>query len=223
MQITILHSVYARLGLLVLMVGCGTSWSSGQQAAATHHPEQVQTKEQSNRTARPTKVSIPDAPVLDQDGRRLHFYSDLVKGKTVAINFVFTTCTTICPPMTANFAKVQKMMLERGEKDFQLISVSVDPENDSPARLKAYADLFHAKPGWTFVTGTRAELEPVWKAFGVFSGGAKEDHAPTVVIGNDAQHTWTYASGLTSPAKLVNAIATVLDSKSANKTPADGN
>jgi protein SCO1 len=222
-QTTMLQSAYARLGLLVLVMGCGGAWAAGQQAAAAHHPEQAEAKAQSSSPSGPTKVSIPDVSVMDQDGRRLHFYSDLVKGKTVAINFVFTTCTTICPPMTANFAKVQKMMLERGEKDFQLISVSVDPENDSPARLKAYADLFHAKPGWTFVTGARAELEPVWKAFGVFSGGAKEDHAPTVVIGNDAQHIWTYASGLTSPAKLVNAIAAVLDGKNANKTLANGN
>ena len=160
----------------------------------------------------PTRVSIPDSVVLDQNNRKLHFYSDLIKGKTVAINFIFTTCTTICPPLTANFAKVQKLMRERGVKDVQLISVSVDPETDTPQKLKSYAEMFQAGPGWTFVTGTRAELEPLWRAFSVYTSN-KQDHPATVVIGNDAQHTWNYASGLTSAGKLAAVIESVLDAK----------
>jgi cytochrome oxidase Cu insertion factor (SCO1/SenC/PrrC family) len=160
--------------------------------------------------------------VLDQNGRKLRFYTDLVKDKTIAINFIFTTCTTICPPMTANFARVQKTMLALGKKDFYLISVSVDPENDTPAKLKAYAAMFQAKPGWTFVTGTRAELQPIWQAFSVYSGGAKQDHAPTVVIGNDASHSWTYASGLTSANKLVAVIESIQENLRVVKAPAQG-
>jgi protein SCO1/2 len=123
--------------------------------------------------------------------------------------------------MTANFARVQKTMMARGQKDFYLISISVDPENDTPAKLKAYAAMFQAKPGWTFVTGTRAELQPIWQAFGVYSGSAK-DHAPTVVIGNDARHSWTYASGLTSANKLVTVIESILENQTAAKAPAPG-
>ena len=162
----------------------------------------------------PTRVSIPDSVVLDQNNRKLRFYTDLIKGRTVAINFIFTSCTTICPPLTANFAKVQKLMRERGMKDLQLISVSVDPETDTPQKLKSYAEMFQAGPGWTFVTGTRAELEPLWRAFSVYTSN-KQDHPATVVIGNDAQHTWTYASGLTSAGKLVAVIESVLDVKPA--------
>ena len=158
----------------------------------------------------PTRVSIPDSIVVDQNNRKLHFYSDLIKGKTVAINFIFTTCTTICPPLTANFAKVQKLMREKGVQDVQLISVSVDPETDTPQKLKSYAEMFQAGPGWTFVTGTRAELEPLWRAFSVYTSN-KQDHPATVVIGNDAQHTWAYASGLTSAGKLAAVIESVLD------------
>lgn len=157
-------------------------------------------------------VSIPDVVVLDQDNRKLHFYSDLIKGKTVAINFIFTTCTTICPTLTANFAKVQKIMRDRGEKNFQLISISVDPETDTPEKLKHYAQMFQSKPGWTFVTGTRAEMEPIWRAFKVYTGN-KLDHTSMVVIGNDAQHTWTYASGLSSANELVPVIESALSNK----------
>jgi len=206
------------LGLVCLALSMGTLPAMAQQAAADPpHVQQAPANTQSDAHSGPTKISIPDIEVLDQNNRRVRFYSGLVKGKTVAVNFIFTTCTTICLPMTANFAKVQKIMQARGEKNLELISVSVDPENDTPEKLKAYAEMFHAKPGWTFVTGSRAELEPIWKAFNVFAGGAKEDHAPTVVIGDEALHSWTYASGLASASKLAGVIASVLDSKNAMK------
>jgi protein SCO1 len=210
--------------LFCLALGYGRIPAAGQQAGAGLRNDGVETVagSQSTVSSGPTTISIPDMLVRDQNNRRLHFYSDLVKGKTVAVNFIFTTCTTICPPMTANFARVQKIMQSEGRNDFELISISVDPENDTPEKLKSYAEMFHARPGWTFITGTRAELEPIWKAFGVFAGGAKQDHVPTVVIGNEARHSWTYASGLASPAKLAGVIASVLE-KTSGKTAADGN
>lgn len=198
-----------------LLFGTGMALSCGLQAENAE-AQAVENKLPSG----PAKISIPDQAVLDQNGHKLRFYTDLVKGKTVAINFIFTTCTTICPPMTANFAKVQKTMMAHGQKDFYLISVSVDPENDTPARLKAYADLFQAKPGWTFVTGTRAELQPIWQAFSVYSGGAKQDHSPTVVMGNDVSHSWTYASGLTSANKLITVIESIQENQHTAKAPA---
>src|SRR5215213_4690342 len=73
------------------------------------------------------KLVIPDVEVLDQDGQKLHFYTDLVKDRVVAINFIFTTCTTICPPLGATFARVQKDLGERAGREVQMISISVDP------------------------------------------------------------------------------------------------
>lgn len=165
----------------------------------------AQENQRNETTAKSKAPQIPDVEVLDQEGRKLHFYSDLVQGKTVAINFIFTTCTTICPPLTANFAKVQKNLTEQGENRVRLISVSVDPENDTPERLKKYAELFHARPGWTFVTGRRSELEQIWKAFNIYLA-SKQDHPPTVAVGNDVTHVWNYASGLTSAGKLTTVI-----------------
>jgi hypothetical protein len=101
----------------------------------------------------PSKMTIPDVELLDQDGNKVRFYTDLVKGRTVAINFIFTTCTTICPPLGATFARVQKELGERAGRDVQLISVSVDPATDTPERMKAWGAKFHAAAGWTFVTG----------------------------------------------------------------------
>ena len=205
---------HALLFALALMLVAPAEEALGQQPGSSV-PEQ---KQQSNRRGRRAAKApvIPDVMVLDQDNRQLHFYSDLVQGRKVAINFIFTTCTTICPPLTANFARIQKMMRARGEMDLHLISISVDPENDTPERLKSYATLFHAQPGWTFVTGNRADLERIWKAFNI-NLAAKQDHPPTVAIGNESLHQWVYASGLTTASKLMGAITSVLgDGKSAS-------
>lgn len=150
-------------------------------------------------------LSIPDVLLLDQHGRKVRFYSDLVKGKVVAINFIFTTCTTICPPMGATFAKAQKLMSDRTGKDVHLISVTLDPQSDTPERLRAWAAKFNAGPGWTLVTGPKPEVDRLLRALGSYVS-QKEDHAPLVLIGNDSRHLWTRADGLSSAAKLVKVI-----------------
>ncbi|HVF45623.1 MAG TPA: SCO family protein, partial [Pyrinomonadaceae bacterium] len=111
-------------------------------------------------------MNIPDVELLDQDGRKVRFYSDLVKGKVVAINFIFTTCTTICPPLGATFARVQRELGERAGRDVQLISISVDPATDTPERLKAWGQKFKAGGGWTLVTGAKPQVDELLRALG---------------------------------------------------------
>jgi protein SCO1 len=153
----------------------------------------------------PKPFQIPDTTVYDQDGKKLHFYTDLIKGKTVAINFIFTTCTTICPPLTATFRKLQQELGERVGRDLQLISISVDPATDVPERLKAYSDKFKAGPGWAFVTGDKQELDLLLKSLGA-SVGDKKDHTPMVLIGNDKAAYWTRTYGLAPVNTLLKAI-----------------
>jgi cytochrome oxidase Cu insertion factor (SCO1/SenC/PrrC family) len=148
---------------------------------------------------------IPDVPVVDQRGRKLNFYSDLVRGKTVAVNFVFTTCTTICPPLTATFRKVQQELGDRVGRDVELISVSVDPVTDTPERLTSFSEKFKAGPGWTFVTGGKPEIDSLLKALGA-SAPDKNDHTPMILIGNDVAGYWTRTYGLSPAATLVKAI-----------------
>lgn len=147
---------------------------------------------------------IPHARVLDQNGKQLDFYTDLIKGKSVAINFVFTTCTAICPSLTATFRRVQQEAQTRGI-DVQLISISVDPTVDTPERLNDFAKKFKAEPGWTFVTGDKSEIDSVLQALGVAVVN-KNDHTPMVLIGNDVVDHWTRAYGLSSPSTIVNLI-----------------
>ena len=150
-------------------------------------------------------AKIPHARVLDQNGKQIDFYDDLIKGKSVAINFVFTSCTAICPPLTATFRKVQQEARTRG-LDVQLISVSVDPTVDTPERLQEFAKKFKAEPGWTFVTGDKAEIDALLRALGVAVVN-KNDHTPMVLIGNEATDHWTRTYGLSSPKKIVDLIA----------------
>jgi cytochrome oxidase Cu insertion factor (SCO1/SenC/PrrC family) len=150
-------------------------------------------------------LSIPDTELLDQDGRRVRFYSDLVRGKVVAINFIFTTCTTICPPLGATFARVQKELGERAGRDVHFISISVDPVTDTPERLKAWGAKFKAGPGWTFVTGAKPQVDELLRALAA-STARREDHTPTILVGNDARGQWTRAYGLTAPSRIVQII-----------------
>ena len=150
-------------------------------------------------------LNIPDVEVLDQDGKTRHFYTDLVKGRTVAINFIFTNCTTICPPLGATFARVQR---DLGDKDVHFISVSVDPLTDTPERLKAWGAKFKAGAGWTFVTGNKPEMDQLLRALGA-SAARREDHTPSVIIGNDAKDVWTRTYGLAKTTQMVTLIENV--------------
>ena len=158
-----------------------------------------------------TSMTIPDVTVRDQNGKSLNFYRDLVKGKVVAVNFVFTTCTAICPSLTATFRRVQEQLAEE-KVSAQLISISVDPTTDTPERLQEFAAKFNAEPGWTFVTGDTADIDSILKEFGVAAAN-KNDHSPMIIIGNEAAGYWTRAYGLSTPTSLVKLIALAANQK----------
>lgn len=141
-------------------------------------------------------TAIPDVKVITQDGKTVDFYSDLIKGKVVAVNFVFTSCTTVCPPLGAIFGKLQEQ-----QGNAQLVSVSIDPEVDTPQRLKAWSRKFGARPGWTLVTGKKDDIVSILKAMNAYSPDFS-NHQPMTIIGNDATGTWKRSYGFTTAAKL---------------------
>ena len=159
-----------------------------------------------------SKMVIPDVAVLDQDGNKLNFYTDLIKNKTVAINFIFTNCTTICPPLAATFARLQKEMGDKVGKDVHLISISVDPVTDTPERLKAWGAKFKAGPGWTFVTGEKQEMDKLLNALGA-AVSKREDHTPAMIIGNDTKGVWTRTYGLAKINQILGLLNDVMAGK----------
>jgi len=151
-----------------------------------------------------SSMQIPNVKVMDQNGQALDFYSDLVKGRNVAINFIFTTCTTVCPVLTATFRRVQ-VELQNSQSDTKLISISVDPTVDTPERLRDFASKFKAGPGWTFVTGDKTEIDSLLQRLGAGVGN-KNDHTSMILIGNDPADIWTRTYGLSSPTVIMKVI-----------------
>lgn len=177
----------------------------GPVAAALAGPEEPAHCQTGPRASETIELDVPDVPVLTQDGRSVGFYSGLVQGRVVAINFIFTTCTTICPPLGATFSKLQSLLGDRLGRDVSLVSVSVDPATDTPERLKEWAAKFGARPGWTLVTGRKADMDQLLKALNAFTS-RPQDHTPVILIGNDTRRSWTRAYGLSPAGTLLSAI-----------------
>lgn len=151
------------------------------------------------------KRSIPDAEVFNQDGKKIRFYSDLIKDKVVIVSFVFTTCTFVCPMQGESLSKLQAALGERLGGEVQLVSISIDPEGDTPERLKAWGSQFRARPGWTLVTGKKSEIDKVSVAL-TGAPVVKGKHSPVVFVGSDKTGRWIRAYGLAEPGKFASLI-----------------
>ena len=160
----------------------------------------------------PAEKYFSDVELLDQDGRTLHFYSDVLKNKVVIINTFFTTCTSICPPMNRNFEKIQEALGDRLGKDAFLISISVDPETDTPTRLKEYGRRFHARPGWLFLTGKKENVDWALYKLGQYVE-TKDDHTSILIIGNEPKGLWKKAFGLAKADELMRIVEDVINDR----------
>ena len=153
-----------------------------------------------------------DVELLDQDGRKVRFYTDMLKGKTVVINAFFTTCTSVCPPMNRNMEKIQKALGDRVGKDVLLVSISVDPATDTPAVLKDYSQKFHAGPGWLFLTGRKENVD--WALYKVGQYVENKDaHTTVIVVGNEATGLWKKMFGMGKADELLQIVRSVADDK----------
>ncbi len=191
---------------IAILSGCDagkeTSSSFANEVAPVEKPAEVPTRDQAeccktdaapyadstppreSFPGKPRRIAIPDVNLVDQDGKSVRFYEDLVKGKVVAINFVFTSCKAACPLLGAGFSRLQERLGDRLGNDCALISVSVDPAVDRPERLKSWAAQYGARPGWTLVTASETgkdQLDTLLKALQVYSP-EKTDHSQSVLV-----------------------------------------
>ncbi len=150
---------------------------------------------------------IPDVDVLTHEGKKVRFYSDLVKGRVVAVNFVFTNCSTICPASGALFAALQTQ-----QRGVHFISVSIDPEYDTPKRLDAWSRRFRKDAGWTLVTGKQDAIDRIVKAFGA-STARPQDHTPLTIVGSDVTRRWSRLYGFPGHEKLASLVDEVSRTK----------
>jgi protein SCO1/2 len=153
-------------------------------------------------------------PLTTQDGKVVHFYDDLLKDKAVVINLIYTHCTASCPLETAKLSQVQKILGDRVGKDVFFYSISIDPEHDTPAALKAYAARFHTKPGWLFLTGKKDDIRVISKKLGLASltdRANRDGHQPELIFGRDSTGQWMRNSAMDNPRFLAATITHFID------------
>jgi protein SCO1 len=148
---------------------------------------------------------FPNHEVITQDGERVAFYDDLIKGKRVVVSFIYTSCKDLCPINTARLAQVAEMLGDEVGRDVFFISISVDPQTDTPERLRAFKDAFYDRPGWTFITGDPEELREIGSSLGNNSP-IPAQHRNEIILGNEANGEWARNTPFGDPVSLVFAI-----------------
>jgi protein SCO1/2 len=215
------RTLFALVFCLVVAVAAASAQTApAADPHAGHKMGDAQAAAQAETSA--AQKYFTDVELIDQDGKPRRLYSDLLKGKTVVVNAFFTTCTSVCPPMTRNLEKVQDALGERFGRDVFFISISVDPEVDTPERLKDYAQKFHAKPGWMFLTGKKENIDWALYKLGQYVED-KNDHTTGIIIGNEATGLWKKALGIAPATELIKLVAGVADDKAATSSDAKQN
>ncbi|MDD1616320.1 MAG: SCO family protein [Methylococcaceae bacterium] len=153
---------------------------------------------------------FPNIELIDQDGKTVRFYDDLIKDKVVVINFIYTHCGDTCPAQTASLRQVYKLLADRMGKDIFFYSISIDPKHDTPKALKDYADSFKTGAGWRFLTGKKEDVTLLRKKLGLFIDGVEADklsaHKTSFMIGNDNTGQWIKRSPFDEPQVLASLI-----------------
>jgi protein SCO1/2 len=164
---------------------------------------------------------FPNVLLTTQDGKTVRFWDDLLEDKVVAIDLIYTHCQFSCPLETARLAQVQRLLGDRVGKDIHFYSLTLDPARDTPEVLKAYAERFHAGPGWLFLTGKKEDILLVARKLGLLSWDPvpinRDGHTPELMIGNAATGTWMRNSAVDDPRLLATTMRTFL--ASARKEP----
>ena len=146
--------------------------------------------------------TMPDVTLVNQNGARVKLKNLITLDKPVVVDFIYGTCTTICPVLSAGYANLQQKLGE-GSTKVQLISISIDPENDTPKVMKEYLKRYRSKPGWDFLTGSREDIDKVMHAFNAYIPN-KMYHYPLNLIRNPKDGKWVRIFGLTSTSEFMN-------------------
>ena len=189
-------------GALLLAAGAATA-----QDPAPDHCAAATKPSPFHRSQR--EYSLPEVTLRDQAGRPVPVSELQGAGGPLAVNFIFTTCTTICPVMTATFAQMRRELGPEADR-IRLVSITIDPEHDTPSVLASYSARFKTGPEWSFLTGSPEDVERVLRAFDVWTG-SKTSHRPITLLRRRGEREWVRLEGLGSGAALADQARTVLD------------
>ncbi len=160
------------------------------------------------------QLHFPNVTLTTHEGKAVRFYDDLLKDKVVTINLMYTSCAEVCPVTTAHLVKVQKLLGEQVGRDIFMYSLTIDPNHDTPAALKNYAEKFHVGPGWLFLTGKDDHLELLRRKLGFVDPNPEVDkdranHIGTLEYGNEPLMLWGACPGLAHPEWIAKEISWV--------------
>ena len=158
------------------------------------------------------EVSVAEATLVDQDGATARFRTDVIGDHVVVVDFVYTTCTTVCPVLSSVFARVQHRLGDRLGNGVRLVSVSLDPVRDVPARLKSYAARYGAGPHWKWLTGKQEDVEQVLKGLGAYTPSFSA-HVPMILVGDGRSGSWTRFNGFPAEDRIVAKVDELLASR----------
>jgi len=150
-------------------------------------------------------IKLHDLELLDQNGKKVRFVTDVLQDKIVAVNFIFTNCPTACPILTQLFVLLQEELGDRLGKDVALISISVDPTRDIPPRLKRFARKHNARPEWTFLTGKKRNIDKVLTGLDSYSVDIWE-HSTKVMVGDARSGKWINLYGFPDPDEILEKV-----------------
>ena len=179
--------------------------------AATFAAGQTTNTIQTAKGGGPRADYFPNYTLKTHEGKEVKFYDDLIKGKVVVINMMYAQCTGICPGMTANLVKVQKILGERVGRDIFMYSLTLQPRQDTSAELKEYAEMFKVQPGWLFLTGKPAEMDVLRRKLGFSDPNPlvdkdKTQHTGLVRYGNETLDRWAACPALSNPEQIAKSI-----------------
>ena len=157
---------------------------------------------------------FPNVAMRTQDGKAVRFYDDMIKDKVVVIHLMFTGCSKFCSTITPNLVQVQKQLRERVGNRISMVSLTVDPERDSPQVLRDYADQFHVKDGWNFLTGRKSDVDLIRRKLGVYDPDEKiTEHMVVLTIGNEREGQWLSIPALSTTEDIVRTAVRIMEGK----------
>lgn len=196
------------LGLL------GIAPLAGAVAAQTQTPRAPSPVQQTSTRERLRQLRFPNLLLTTHLGKKVRFYDDLLKDKLVIINFMYAKCDGVCPGITTNLVRVQKLLGDRVGRDIFMYSFTLKPEQDTPRSLAAYAEMHNVKPGWLFLTGSPADMELLRRKLGYTDpdpvvDADKSSHIGNVRYGNEPRELWGSCPGLAKPKWIAESISWV--------------
>lgn len=158
---------------------------------------------------------FPNYELTAHTGEKLRFFDDVIAGKVVAINFIFTNCTDVCPLETARLKDVYRLLGDRVGEDVHFYSITIDPDNDTVPVLREYAERFGIDgANWKFLTGDKRQIDRIRDRFGLLGSAAEEadlsNHNINLVLGNQQTGHWVRRSPFENPYVLANQLGSWL-------------